>query len=461
MKSIFVEKVKLFNNKFSFLFPISLAVLLFGQIFFLIANYYIGVSHPAWSLALILLILLVARIITGNYIFRLAWLDICMVVFFILILTSLLLHGQYSNQLFFKYYIGFMIVPFMAGRLLSANEMKPFIFTVLTITFTAAVAVTLALLFMSPQEYNQDRISTLFSVYSKNFYGGIPCNIFAGFALGPLLILLHCPIFRMKYSKIFNLIKAGTIFWCVWLLLIVATRSTILSGLFFSMIAIIFFNYNNRRALFKQIAVLILAILLSLLLLPETRTNFLLGSYSQLIQAIKEHNEPEFQKTILEIQPQLKDPRIQEYCVANCNSVSARYYLYLNALEMFESSPILGIGANNYGAYSAAESSSLASPHNLTLYIFLELGVVGGVLYVFIVGGLLFYFKRNVEYRGNTKGRSRLHIIFLLWGFVLLVEQFSGNYFVTYQFYAMTGMLISAYQQFFIMKQGRFSNAQS
>ena len=472
MTSTYLERIKLFNNKFSSLFPILLAVLLFGQIFFLIANYYFNISHPAWVLAFMLLVLLAARIFVARNAFQLTWLDICMISFFSLVITSLLMHSQYSNELFFKYYIGFMVIPFIAGRFLYIYELKSFILTILATTIIAAIAISLALLFMPAHEYNQDRISTLFSVYSMSFYGGVPGNIFAGFALAPLLILLHSPIFKINNSQIFSLLKILVIFWCVWLLLIIATRSAILSGLTFSIIAIIFFNSHNRSALIKQIATLASAVLFSFILLPDMRSDFILGSYNQLIRAVK-HRDYVPPESIVPptkytepsvVTPPLKEalpPVLQEQCVTGCNSVSARYYLYLDALEIFENNPILGIGANSYGMYLEGDSSSLASPHNLTLYIFMELGIVGGVLYVFMIGGVIFYFKRNTSHKEISGDKTKLHVIFMLWGFVLLSEQFSGNYFVTYQFYAMTGILISVYQQFFIIKKEHLINAQS
>jgi|GEM_PF-5121062 len=481
MTSEFWKKIDLFNNKFSFLFPVLLAILLFGQILFLIANYYLNISHPAWILAFMLLVLLSARIFSDRSALHLTWMDICVVSFFSLVITSLLIHGQYSNQLFFKYYIGFMVIPFIAGRFLHLYELKPFILTVFYMAIVSAIVISLALLFMPSSEYNQDRISTLFWNYDPNFSGGIPSNIFAGFALAPLLILLHCPIFKIRDSKFFWM-KATLIFLCVWVLLIIATRSTILSGLLFSAVAIVFFNYNNAKILLKKITILLSATLFSLVMLPEERTDFLLSSYGQLIQAVKKRSEysskniekekpatvprvklPEKSTLSNEEIPQSGVSKLEKLlpdmgCTTDCDSINVRYHLYLNALKMFKENPVLGIGANNYVVY-LGETSQQLSPHNLTLYIFLELGTVGGGLYLSIVGGLFFYFVRNINRNTQSPYKNSISVIFLLWGGILLIEQFSGNYFVTYQFYAMTGILISAYQRTLMSKQEILSNA--
>lgn len=482
MTLAFWKKIDLFNNKFSFLFPILLATLLFGQIFFLIIYHYLNISRPAFWVASVLAVLLFARICNDIKLFRPTWLDICMGAFFAFVLISLFMHGQYSYQFFFKNYIGFMVFPFIAGRLMHKDDFKPFILTILFLTIVAAFIVSLGLFFIPEDEYNQDRISTLFWNYDSNFYGGIPTNIFAGFALAPLLILLHCPILKMRDSRFLCWLKLAAIFWCIWLLLIIAIRSAILSGLLFSIVAIVFFNYNNVKILLKKITILLSATLFSLVMLPEERTDFLLSSYGQLIQAVKKRSEyssknieKEKPSTVPRVKlpekstlsnaeiPQSGVPKLKKFlpemdCTTDCDSINVRYHLYLTALKMFKEKPVLGIGANNYVVY-LGETSQQLSPHNLTLYIFLELGTVGGGLYLSIVGGLFFYFVRNINRNTQSPYKNSISVIFLLWGGILLMEQFSGNYFVTYQFYAMTGILISAYQRTLMSKQEILSNA--
>ncbi|MEK6746285.1 MAG: O-antigen ligase family protein [Pseudomonadota bacterium] len=471
MMSALLEKIDLFNNKFSFLFPILLAILLFGQIFFSIIYHYLDISRPALLVAPVLAVLLLARFFKDGKEFRPTWIDICMGAFFAFILISLIMHGQYSHQLFFKNYIGFMAFPFMAGRLLNKNELKAFVFTVLFLTIAAAIIVSFELIFIPADEYNQDRISTLFWNYDPNYYGGIPTNTFAGFALAPLLILLHCPIFKIRDSKFFWM-KATLIFLCVWVLLIIATRSTILSGLLFSAVAIVFFNYNNIKVLLRQAVLLISAILFALVMMPQVRTDFLLSGYNQLVNVVKKQDEydlGDIEKVKPAAVPAQEEiprsgvPKLNTFlpdinCTSNCNSISARYYLSLSALKIFEENPVFGIGANNYVVYTG-ESSQRLLPHNLTLHIFLELGVVGGGLYLFVVCGLIFYFSRGFVHKQRNQENNIIDTAFLLWGSILIIEQFSGNYFVTYQFYAMTGILISAYQRALMNKQEILQNA--
>ncbi|QYX56778.1 O-antigen ligase family protein [Roseovarius sp. SCSIO 43702] len=90
-------------------------------------------------------------------------------------------------------------------------------------------------------------------------------------------------------------------------------------------------------------------------------------------------------------------------------SIGARQHMMADALELYRENPLLGVGVTNF---QVATSGGFAYPHNLTLEIMSEMGVIGLVAF-----GLVFAF---VLWKNTPFGRA----VFL---FIFICTSFSGD----------------------------------
>ena len=132
---------------------------------------------------------------------------------------------------------------------------------------------------------------------------------------------------------------------------------------------------------------------------------------------------------------------ISEVREASLNSPQMRTLLYMDALHLFRDAPIWGLGAGNFGHYAPSGGGlSFASPHSTLLQVFSELGIIGGSLFstiaVLTIIGLM---RIARSYNNQVRFRTIAWLALVLWIFIFLYDQISGNYFTSYQFFAITG----------------------
>ena len=131
-------------------------------------------------------------------------------------------------------------------------------------------------------------------------------------------------------------------------------------------------------------------------------------------------------------------------CKKVSSAISDRWIHYRTAWEIFLAKPWTGVGANSYGFYSCTGPGWF--PHTTILQVLAELGVLGALLYLPLLG-LIFYVPIK-QYKSKTSVLSKANMSWLL-AFVILqftTSQFNGNYFMSAGLYFVMGLAASFFK---------------
>lgn len=102
---------------------------------------------------------------------------------------------------------------------------------------------------------------------------------------------------------------------------------------------------------------------------------------------------------------------------------NVRISLYDDALRIWEAHPVIGVGLGNYSVYFPDRLAGDMYPHNMILESLAELGLIGGLLAVLLLGIPLFLFYQQRAWR-----KPIATILFMMFLATVLNAMFSGDY---------------------------------
>jgi hypothetical protein len=104
------------------------------------------------------------------------------------------------------------------------------------------------------------------------------------------------------------------------------------------------------------------------------------------------------------------------------DSTPIRLWLLRKGFSLFQDTPVFGIGLENYAAYTCPGSF----PHSTILQAFVEMGAIGGIAYVLMLGAATFSLIVLAIDRLLYTNRSAIVVLALL-SFFIILDQFYGR----------------------------------
>lgn len=411
----------------SWIIPISLATVMAGQIFFAAIKFYWGIEHPAWLFWGLLVAGVTTAILRGVSSIKLTILDIAMISFVAVLVASSLVRGLGSPSQSLYYIAAFILLPFLAGRLLDTGGITRFLKAIICIVFAAIPLVGIGLLNLPESELTSDRISALFITYDSLNVAGVSTIPFVSTAFGLLLVLMVSSSTRPKHWNWRLSFSTACMCIAIWFLMFAGTRGGIFSALLVSIVLLAVAHASISRRI-GLLLILLSAMAISWMALPNERK----AHFGQ-VSSIQKDAGP-IQK---EAGPIQKDE--DSICNIYGNSPATRLHYYASALKLFLGSPWLGIGAGNYGFKYCGSSGAFISPHSILLQVLAELGLSGAMVYLMLMGITLYSLIRTMM-RDSGQRRQISWMLISIWLFFFLQDQISGNYFTSFHFYATTGL---------------------
>lgn len=432
------------------LLPIALAVALLGQIIYLAAYYYLGIGHigkVAWGTMLASLAFLLWHR-------RKDWhflpIDYLVLLLGILAMLSCYWIGKSNLLQSFYYLILYGIACYLSGRSLTERQQVIFLRTATVLGAISFLLCYINFLALPPYYRAVDRVP-LFSVLIGTSVLRDAVSIYGAFTFGTALVvlyallLLHPPQFHRKiFFWAAAILLLATL---CWLELRIASRSSAIAVGISILVLTMCARWQKLLPRLWLLGLFISLLTLAVFTQPEERINMLnqiMSPYAQNQGFFK--FDPHLVKNWDRLSPEHREFLLllkKQHCLVAGNSVATRYALMESAVELTQENPFTGIGAGNFGYSKCISDTNFASPHNLTMHYFVELGIVGGLLYLGIIAYLLWHFARLLT-NPNAPPQILTWLVAAAWLYVLIYEQANGNYFLDFHYHAFTGLAAGA-----------------
>lgn len=379
---------------------LCLSVLLYGQIIFQFINFHFHIVHISLPFILLLYLVSILKSLLRIRSFILRREDIYIFIFFIYVICSFITRGNSNKSEFWIRIIFVMIGPYLIGRLLGS------IITLKSFNYFLVIYFLNLLVFVfeivnNPNLLIQDR----FLLYGsqEEFGSGGSTQGFVSVIFGSALMIATNSngLWPNDIYRKFLLIVSAVF------LLLFGSRSSLVASFFAILIAYFMGNKLSFISIFRIVVTFIFALGVFFIFVPASRQNFFNEAFN------------------------------------GEGSAAIRGMLLIDAWNLIQLSPVVGIGASNFGYLYSFEMADFASPHSFFVQIVTELGFLGLFLFLVLVSHIFKKVKPNFKIKRLDNLNNIGLIVFVLWLFLIIDMQFYGNMFYDYQLYVFTGILIS------------------
>jgi len=416
---------------------VCIAIVMLGPITFSALQYYYDVQNPSWvfwgALSSSCLIVFVLRRST----IRRTLTDNLMILFLLVIAASILFNVAVRSSSS-AYLIGFfMVLPYIAGRLVNENELDLFILSTGLVATTGVVVSIIGLIDTDVNDIVSDRIRTLFAridMHGVVLSGGdvIPhLSLAAGWiAIISFYQIIEGRFRRWKMTQ--ELFFSTLLFISVFLLVSVGLRGTYVATL----LTFIFLSGIAKSSLQRRAVGILFVLVVSLISfssLSDERRDHYSGMHKTVAGLLLEHNgSHQGFEGFFSNPTQLNDS-----CRVVSDSLATRLLLFEKTKPLIEDYKA-GVGVGLWGIYTGC-SGHFGTPHNIILHALAELGIVGAILLMSII--LSSFYRLILIYLKGSHQNLKSHILsagFMV--FILIISQFSAGHIYNHQFYALLGL---------------------
>jgi O-antigen ligase len=400
---------------------IGLVIVLFGQLLYVAAVYYVNFPKPAyaaWSVIYAAVAMLALRnpLPPGD-----RRIDIRFAICIIWLIFSFAIAGQSSGAGLAVTILMWMVAPYICGRYLGAH-MKPVDFQLVYLLGVVMCGLMGIEFLRDPSLFiGVDRLRVFTNDDLKDLQGGTAfyiASLFGGiFTI--VMAILSAPRQEVREAGLLP-VRAHVVFGAVSLVILVlwGSRGGLLGILVIGgALALRNVNISLARTLFFVCCA----------------AGILFAGYSVL---------PEERRAFVDQIPAAMASFGQSgVCITDGDSTLVHLTMWAETWRLLQQAPLMGIGASNFGLQWCGDKIEFASPHSLILHILVEVGLIGAIPWLLLVGGVVRLYRRG---QARLQGQEKLtaRILFFLWVYVFVTEQFSGNIFLDYHFYFFTGLLV-------------------
>lgn len=406
---------------------LSLFVVLFGQLGFSAAAYYLNVTNPSWFFWFAIYAALAVYGLGNITKLRVSVLDLYLFICIGYVVLSFAFLGKSNGTEFTQRILLFWIGPYVCGRFLgkyfSLSQlgilygMTLFYISLVIVEFAANPALLL----------DTDRL-LLFVVEGSDRTGGDPTAFNLGVTLGAAWVAVVA-------SLLFQAPKNSQS----------APRSTVWLFIIATILPIVHMFVGSRGCLVAAVLCSGFLLLNSPRLSTRNSISLLIGMVSTVFVIYSFLPEErrvlvdQIPNAIVEFNLYVAD---STSCILTGDSVLARMTLLSEMWRLFAESPFFGIGATNFGLRYCGMQAEFASPHSLIAHVLVEFGLFGTLLWAIFFFGILAAFFESSRY-ATGPDYAAMWSLFALWLFFFLSFQFTGNLYYDYHMFLVTGLLVS------------------
>ena len=411
---------------------LSFVVVLFGQFGFSAAAYYLHVSNPSWPFWIILYatsgVLALGHITMAKLTtVKLTTPDLYFFAFIGYVVASFVSVGE-SNQLEFVLRLLLICIgPYLCGRIIGkyAPIFPLSTLQVLSLLYLLIIGVELV---RNPDLFGSDRLF-LFAAKDWDGIGGNPTSFNIGITLGSAWAIAFAYLSLGKERHSVPVVSYARAWLPVILLsfpailLFIGSRTSVVSIALCAVVILGCASWVSPRKKIGWLGAIIAGLIVFYNFLPDQRKLLI----DEIASAAFGFDDYASKFT---------------FCAPG-GSVFERVVQLSEAWRLFLESPLLGIGATNYGLRFCGEAIEFASPHSLLVHVLVEYGLIGASLLMLMLISIYRALLRSMRY-GDYRTHPVVWGLFGVWVFVLIQVQFIGNLLYDYHVFLLTGLFVSS-----------------
>lgn len=403
---------------------IGFFVVLFGQLGFKALAYHFGISHPSWVFWIALYSLLAVQGIHRFCLWRPGMPDQLFIAGMLYAVGNYAILGQADLLQFVGALTTIWLGPYLIGRFF-ARLIRPH--TPAVIFGIAAITIVLVVwqIVIKPEVINNDRL-ILFAPNNWDGVGGDGTMAYIGNAVGAACMVgfvrIRSKVAQMTLTPTFYALLM-TVGLLEVFMLFFGSRSALIAVLLSCTLLTLF---QGRKNLARNYGILLFLIAIPLLAYPVLS--------SPRATLVSQMVEPPFSLK--------KETNTEHDCNLSGNSVSARHILFAEAARMFLEHPVFGVGAGNFGLFYCGPKSEFASPHNMQAHLLTEYGLIGALPWLLLFLFILYRLMKMLQTSGTQIDEASLCII-SLWLFTVAIAQISGNVYIDFNVFMLTGAAVA------------------
>ncbi len=406
----------------NWLLPACLAIVIFGQLSFLLLQFRFGIAHPAWPFWGAVSIL--TFVFGWQVLTRLSIVDFLFLAF-VACITVAFLRGHAPLSDFIHKLLFFITLPYVAGRVIKQKYIWNFLLCSLIVCTVVMVNLIFELTLLPADLLYQDRILLYFDRAASG-NGGASSQAYVAFSMGGLIVILASLLLTERTSRFVSFLCGAGLFLGATLLVIAGTRSILIAVLAIVISSAIIVNQRRWQLRGILVCLVFAGGITGAVLSSSARVSFLLQVFS-----------PNFNVGRIETVEE-SPPSLQSCLPRNSTSISLRIFLLRSASKEFMTDPVLGVGLGNFSPIGCDEIYvPFDSPHNIVAHALVEGGLIlGSILVVIMLFPLRFLITQRKQFA--PLGILSVYSLFFIW------EMMSGNIFGDGQLFAVLGLSISA-----------------
>lgn len=408
---------------------IGIIGVLFSQLAFSAVTYYFNVAHPAWPFWILVGAISAALAVTNIAQIRFRAADTLFASFVGLVITSFVLAGYSSSQEFSQRLFLWCVGPYLCGRVLGNYARFPLLRGLYAVAALYLILIGIEFI-QRPELFGASDRFYLFPVEDQGIGGGgDPTQYNIGLTLGATWVISLAALIVGGRSNVLSqgsrrrLHLIAVVVVIPVTLLVAGSRNSIVAML---MTAAVVAAMASSVSWIKKVGWLGTAIVIFSVVfpfLPEARQTFLdeittafgaLGSFSTTMSS----------------------------CSDADGSILNRVVLLNEAWRLFNTAPLLGIGAGNFGLQWCGSPTEFGGPHSIMFQVLAEEGVVGTTLFLSLIIVIFRSFSRRAKATAISESGD-VWGVFAVWVFVFIQTQFSGNMFYDFHLFLLSGLLVS------------------
>ena len=205
-------------------------------------------------------------------------------------------------------------------------------------------------------------------------------------------------------------------------LVVLGARGVVIATIATGLLMVLAPARDGRRGRIAVFAAILVGATLALIL-DNVARDFMVRAYLPLEQSAGAGVPTE------SVKASVPSERVKQVSKEECDQLSKmvdstpiRLWLLRKGFSLFQDTPVFGIGLENYAAYTCPGSF----PHSTILQAFVEMGAIGGIAYVLMLGTATFSLIVLAIDRLLYTSRTAIVVLALL-SFFIILDQFYGR----------------------------------